>query len=104
MYLRRTAGIVPPSTRSKFRSRPYRCPVISAAAMLGAFGYLATGEVMSGSPFTASVAVGGLMMLALLHIADSRDVQWIREWALGTAMIVGLFAGVLTQVTLGGLW
>jgi hypothetical protein len=79
-------------------------PVISAAAMLGAFGYLATGEVMSGSPFTASVAVGGLMMLTLLHIADSRDVQWIREWALGTAMIVGLFAGVLTQVTLGGLW
>ncbi|WP_239643446.1 DUF5058 family protein [Natronococcus jeotgali] len=79
-------------------------PVISAAAMLGAFGYLATGEVMSGSPFTASVAVGGLMMLALLQIADNRDIQWIREWALGTAMIVGLFAGVVTEVTLGGLW
>lgn len=79
-------------------------PVISAAAMLGAFGYLATGEVMSGSPFTASVTVGGLMMLGLLHVADRWELQWVREWALGTAMIVGLLAGVLTEVTLGGMW
>lgn len=79
-------------------------PVISAAAMLGAFGYLATGEMISGSPFLASVSVGGLMMLGLLHLADERDMQWIREWALGTAMIVGLFAGVATQVFFGIGW
>ncbi|AGB38862.1 DUF5058 family protein [Natronococcus occultus] len=79
-------------------------PVVSAAAMLGAFGYLATSEVMSGSPFTASVTVGGLMMLGLLHVADRWELQWVREWALGTAMIVGLLAGVLTEVTLGGVW
>lgn len=79
-------------------------PVISAAAMLGAFGYLATGEVMSGSPFTASVAVGGLMMLLLLQIAERRELQWIREWALGSAMIVGLIAGVVTELLVGGGW
>lgn len=79
-------------------------PIIGASAMLGAFAYFLTGEVAAGTPETGAVAVGGLAMLALLQIADRRDVQWLREWALGTAMIVGLFAGVALQVTVGSWW
>ncbi len=79
-------------------------PIISSAAMLGAFAYFLTGEVTTGSPEAGSVAVGGLVMLVLLRIADERDLQWIREWALGVAMIVGLFVGVALQVTVGGGW
>lgn len=79
-------------------------PVISAAAMLGAFAYFLSGEVTTGTPETGAVAVGGLAMLALLHVADSRDVQWIREWALGVAMFVGLVAAVAIQVTVGSWW
>ncbi|WP_241768187.1 DUF5058 family protein [Haloferax sp. ATB1] len=79
-------------------------PVISAAAMLGAFAYFLSGEVTAGTQETASVAVGGLAMLALLHIADRCDIQWIREWSLGIAMFVGLLAGVAMQVTVGGWW
>ncbi|WP_349674920.1 DUF5058 family protein [Haloarcula sp. JP-L23] len=79
-------------------------PIISAAAMLGAFAYFLSGEVTAGTPETGAVAVGGLAMLALLHLADSRDIQWLREWALGAAMLVGLLVGVVIQVTLGSLW
>jgi len=53
--------------------------------MLGAFAYFLTGEVATGTPETGSVAAGGLVMLILLQIADERDIQWLREWALGTA-------------------
>lgn len=79
-------------------------PVISSAAMLGAFAYLLTGELITGTPETGAVAVGGLVMLGLLHIADERDIQWLREWALGSAMIVGLFVGVAIQLVIGSWW
>ena len=79
-------------------------PVISSAAMLGAFAYFLTGEIPAGTPETGSVAVGGLVMLGLLRLADERDIQWLREWALGTAMVVGLFVGLAIQLTIGSWW
>lgn len=79
-------------------------PIISSAAMLGAFAYFLSGEITSGTPEAGSAAVGGLMMLIVLHIADKRDAQWVREWALGTAMVVGLLVGVAIQVTVGSWW
>lgn len=79
-------------------------PIISSAAMLGAFAYFLSGEVTAGTPETGSIAVGGLVMLGLLHLADSRDIQWLREWALGTAMLIGLLVGVAIQVTVGSWW
>lgn len=79
-------------------------PIIGSAAMLGAFAYFLTGEIAAGTPETGSVAVGGLVMLVLLQIADKRDTQWLREWALGTAMMVGLLVGVVLQVTVGSWW
>lgn len=79
-------------------------PVIGAAAMLGAFAYFLTGEVTAGTPEAGSVAVGGLVMLGLLRIADWKDIQWLREWALGTAMLVGLLVGIAIQVTVGSWW
>ncbi|SEP00828.1 protein of unknown function [Halogranum amylolyticum] len=79
-------------------------PIISSAAMLGAFAYFLTGEVTAGTPETGSVAAGGLAMLGLLQVADKKDVQWIREWALGIAMVVGLAVGIIIQLSIGSLW
>jgi hypothetical protein len=79
-------------------------PIISSAAMLGAFAYFLTGEIPAGTPETGSVAAGGLVMLGLLRLADERDIQWLREWALGTAMVVGLFVGLAIQLTIGSWW
>lgn len=79
-------------------------PIIGAAAMLGAFAYFLTGEVASGTPETGSVAAGGLAMLIILQIADKRETEWLREWALGTAMLIGLLIGVVLQETVGSWW
>ncbi|WP_430506282.1 DUF5058 family protein [Haloparvum sp. PAK95] len=79
-------------------------PIISSAAMLGAFAYFLTGEVVAGTPETGSVAAGGLAMLLILQVADYRDIEWLREWALGTAMMVGLLVGIAIQVTVGSWW
>src|SRR5699024_524083 len=79
-------------------------PIISAAAMLGAFAYFLTGEIPAGTPETGSVAAGGLAMLGLLHVADERDIQWVREWALGIAMVIGLFVGLAIQLAVGSWW
>lgn len=79
-------------------------PIISAAAMLGAFAYFLTGEVATGTPETGSVAIGGLSMLVLLQIAEAKDIQWLKEWALGIAMVVGLFVGIAIQITVGTWW
>lgn len=79
-------------------------PIISSAAMIGAFAYFLTGEVTTGTPETGSVAAGGLVMLGLLEIADRRDIQWIREWALGVAMLVGLLVGTAIQLSVGSWW
>ncbi|GAA0281667.1 DUF5058 family protein [Halobacterium noricense] len=79
-------------------------PIISAAAMLGAFAYFLSGEVTAGTPETGSIAAGGLVMLMLLELAERRGIQWLREWALGAAMFVGLLVGVAIQVTVGGWW
>nr|WP_231587858.1 DUF5058 family protein [Halostagnicola sp. A56] len=79
-------------------------PIVTAGAMLGAFAYFVSGEVTAGAPETGSVAVGGLVMLSLLKIADENDVQWIREWALGTSMAVGLVVGMGVHMVAGGGW
>ncbi len=79
-------------------------PIITSGAMLGAFAYFVSGEVTSGAPETGSVAIGGLVMLSLLTIADRKEIQWIREWALGTAMAVGLLVGMGIHIITGGGW
>lgn len=79
-------------------------PIITSGAMLGAFAYFVSGEVTSGAPETGSVAMGGVVMASLLKIADRKDIQWIREWALGTAMGVGLIVGVGVHIVAGGGW
>lgn len=79
-------------------------PIVTSGAMLGAFAYFVSGEITSGAPETGSAAVGGLVMLALLKIADEKDVQWIREWALGSAMAVGLVVGTAIHAAAGGGW
>ncbi|AGB40025.1 DUF5058 family protein [Natronococcus occultus] len=79
-------------------------PIVTAGAMLGAFAYFVSGEITAGAPETASVAMGGLVMSSLLAIADEKEIQWIREWALGIAMAVGLLVGMGIHTVAGGGW
>lgn len=63
--------------------------VLSGAAMLGVFGYLNSGYILSLSgPLVAAVA-GSVSMIILLKISER--FRPIKEYSLGIAMIIGMF-------------
>jgi hypothetical protein len=72
---------------------------ISLAAMLGAFAYLASQQMaMSIGKALAALAAAATMMLVLRY-AKRQQQRWLAEWALGIALIVGMTAGYLCDVT-----
>lgn len=67
--------------------------VLSSAAMIGAFGFLSSRNLVArGGPLIASVA-GGIAMVILLHIA--KKVPAIKEYSLGIAMLAAMAVAAL---------
>jgi hypothetical protein len=67
--------------------------VLSGAAMLGVFGYLNSGYVIKGGGNLIAVIVGAIAMVALVNI--TKKYPKIKEYSLGIAMLIGMFAAVL---------
>lgn len=69
---------------------PVVMTVVPPAAMMGAFFYFGLGQVGGGGiplvVFLSAAASMGLM----LFLADRLKLSWLREWALGIAMAVGV--------------
>ncbi|KIL44291.1 DUF5058 family protein [Jeotgalibacillus soli] len=72
--------------------------IVSTAAMLGAFGYL-TSQQMVNSFSHATVAIAsGVTMMLISFIANRRNISWLKEWSLGIALIVGMSIGYFTTL------
>lgn len=77
-------------------------PIISACAMLGAFAYLAAGNLftstgsidLTSSPAIATF-VGCFAMMALSKIAKDKNIQWIKEWSLSISMFSGMIIATI---------
>ncbi|MCK8817839.1 DUF5058 family protein [Natroniella sulfidigena] len=67
--------------------------VLSGGAMLGVFGYLNAGSVLALGGEVVAVVVGAVAMIVLLKISEHYSV--LKEYSLGLAMLVGMFAAVL---------
>lgn len=67
--------------------------IFGVASTLGLFGYLAGQQILAGGPRIAAVMAGALGMMALTKIADK--YKWLKEYALGFALIIGMFVAVL---------
>lgn len=66
-------------------------PLISGAAMSGAFAYLSMNNVVKFD-FNAASTVGGFIIMAIFMLYNKKaDKKWIREWA----MTISMFAGML---------
>ena len=65
--------------------------VMSGACSLGIFGYLDVNEIGKGWGNAAAVA-GGIIGMAILEKFVAKKVPKIREYNLGIAMIIGMFA------------
>lgn len=70
-------------------------PVVTASAILGAFGFQAAKSlVVLGRP-TVAVLASGATMILVTFVAQTCRWQWLKEWSLGLAMVAGMAAAVL---------
>ena len=70
-------------------------PILTIAAMLGAFSYMTSQRLIKGGGSTIAVIVGMGVMIFCLKISDKLKAHWIKEWSLGISMICGMIAGSL---------
>lgn len=68
--------------------------IVASAAMIGAFGYLVSAELIKGFNFIIVAAVSAGFMILEMKLADKYSrLNWLREWALGLAILVSLGVG-----------
>jgi len=70
--------------------------LLTGGATLGAFGYLNSGNVVSGGGNLIAVLTGAFTMVGLgFAINKYPKLKWIKEYTLGIAMIFGVFLAVV---------
>nr|WP_184405081.1 DUF5058 family protein [Geomicrobium halophilum] len=71
---------------------------VSLAAMLGVFGFLTSEEMMLSVNHTITAIVAAGSMVIIMGIAEKTKTQWLKEWALGFALIIGMSTGYLSTL------
>lgn len=79
--------------RSMSGPRKAAVAIIPTAALLGAFWALAVAEIPKSSVHAILVFISAGSMAGLLYLAKKLDQKWLREWALGIAIIATLVVG-----------
>ena len=69
--------------------------VIATAAVLAAFGANSATHLIALNKNTVSCVAGGVIMLILSPLADSKDIKWLKEWALFFALMGGMLVAVV---------
>lgn len=76
---------------TKLRSvNPALMAIVPSAALLAAFASLGVAELPKSSLHILTVAVSALVMGVCLLLARGLKAPWLKEWALGFAIIIGL--------------
>lgn len=70
-----------------------RFKVISTAAMIGAFSYLGTGQMVNGIQESVVLIAAFIAMPIILFIANKYKLKWLVEWSLGLVILIGLTVG-----------
>lgn len=73
---------------------------VALAAMLGAFAYLASQQMINSLNHTIAGVVSVTAMIIMMKYADHRNLSWLKEWALGFALLIGMTTGYLTTFIL----
>ncbi|QVQ53493.1 DUF5058 family protein [Spiractinospora alimapuensis] len=85
------------------RVNPVLMSIVPSAALLGAFSSLAVAELPKSNLHALIVAVSALVMAVCLLLARQLNMHWLREWALGFAIITGLVVAYFLHETSLGL-
>lgn len=70
-------------------------PVISSAAMLGAYGYFNAGYIISMDANTVAISVGFFTMIGIIIAYRKTKVKFLNEWGLTMAMFAGMLSTVI---------
>lgn len=80
------------------KKNPKLIGIISLAAMLGAFGYLTGEQMIQSISFGFATLASIITMVVLMKFAENKNINWLKEWALGISMLLGMVAGSLANV------
>lgn len=70
-------------------------PVVSSAAMLGAYGYFNAGYIISLDSNTVAILVGFFTMTGIILIYRRTKIKFLNEWGLTFAMFTGMLSTIL---------
>lgn len=82
------------------KKNPKAMAVVSLAAMLGAFGYLLTEQMVNGVNYAGAAIISLAIMVIIMTIADRFNISWLREWSLGISMVCGMIGGSIVTTLL----
>ncbi len=69
--------------------------IVTTAAMVAAFGNLASAEMVKGFEYILVVITASLTMIILTTLSNKHKINWLREWSLGISILASLFVGSL---------
>ncbi|CAM3594559.1 DUF5058 domain-containing protein [Erysipelothrix urinaevulpis] len=67
--------------------------LLTASVTLGLFGFFAAPEILKGGGYSSSVIAGGVSMAVMLFVAKNPKLKWLKEYALGFALVIGMIFG-----------
>ncbi|MCW2288955.1 DUF5058 family protein [Leucobacter luti] len=79
------------------KRNPAAMALIPTAALLGAFSMLTIAETGKSGTHIIIVCISAAVMGLCLLISHLLAARWLKEWALGIAILVSLFAAYLIQ-------
>ncbi|PYZ95982.1 DUF5058 domain-containing protein [Alteribacter lacisalsi] len=87
------------ATQSKIEKKnPKAMAIISLAAMLGAFAFLASQQMINSANHVIAGVAAIATMIILMKTADRKHIAWLKEWALGISIVVGMTAAYFTTL------
>ncbi|AKG73593.1 DUF5058 family protein [Salinicoccus halodurans] len=78
------------------KSNPKIMANVALAAMLGAFAYLASEQMVTSFNHTIAGILALVSMISMMMLADKRNISWLKEWALGFALVIGMATGYIS--------
>jgi hypothetical protein len=68
---------------------------ISTAAIIGAFSALSSQHLVKMNKNSIACILGAVIMAILLTIANKKNIQWMKEWALTISILGGMIITAL---------
>ncbi|TDU20601.1 DUF5058 family protein [Arthrobacter sp. JUb115] len=81
--------------KSLAKRNPAAMALIPTAALLGAFSMLTIAEIPKSSIHMTLVLISAASMALFLFLAKVLQAKWLKEWALGFAILISITAGYL---------